>query len=51
LKCPDRSGECEGTLPEGTPFPDTFLSESRFATVARDSLGVEIVIIDEVVAE
>jgi hypothetical protein len=47
----DRSSEYEGTLPEGTPFRDTFLSESRFATVARDSLGVEIVIIDEVVAE
>lgn len=47
----DRSGEYEGTLPEGTPFPDTFLSESRFATVARDSLGVEIVIIYEVAAE
>jgi hypothetical protein len=47
----DRSGEYEGTLPEGTPFPDTFLSETRFATVERDSLGVEIIVIYDVAVE
>lgn len=47
----DRSGEYEGTLPERTPFPDAFLSDTRFATVERDSLGVEIIVIYELTAE
>jgi hypothetical protein len=36
-------GEYLGTLPAGTPFPDTFLGGDSYAVVERDAVGAEMV--------
>lgn len=43
------SGEYLGTLPQGSAFPDAFLSPTRYATVERDADGVEHVTIYEII--
>jgi hypothetical protein len=47
----DAAGEYLGTLPSGTPFPVTFLSASRPATITTDELDVTRVAVYELVVE
>lgn len=44
-----KAGEYLGTLPQGTPFPDAFFDDTRFAVVERDSVGLEHVVLYEIV--
>jgi 6-bladed beta-propeller len=41
-------GDYIGTLPDGTPFPATFLSADRVVTIRKDELDVERAVVQEI---